>query len=290
MSCASCHFGGVSDGRVWDFSDRGEGLRNTKPLLGVGGPGQGRLHWSANFDEVQDFERDIRDSLGGTGFMSADDWLVREGDTFGVPAAGISPELDALSAFVLSMDQAPRSPFRNPDGSFSEQAERGRKVFERAGCPRCHAAPTFTNSDGGELFDVGTLLPTSGHRLGGDLIGLDTPTLKGIWQSAPYLHDGRAATLRDVFTIAGDAMGKVSDLSSTELDELVRYLQELDDVTEPPPRAMPKVEAKEGGCTMTRGTPRGGALLLFVLVFASVECRLRRRRSAALWRRGKCPS
>jgi DNA-binding beta-propeller fold protein YncE len=279
MSCASCHFGGVSDGRVWDFTDRGEGLRNTKPLLGVGGPGQGRLHWSANFDEIQDFERDIRDSLGGTGFMSAEDWLARKDDTFGAPAAGISPELDALSNFVLSLDQAPRSPFRNPDGSFTEQAERGRKVFERAGCPRCHAAPTFTNSDGGELFDVGTLLPTSGHRLGGDLLGLDTPTLKGVWQSAPYLHDGRAATLRDVFTIAGDAMGKVSTLSAQELDELVRYLQELDDVTEPPPRVVPKDDAKAGGCTMTPAKPRSGALLLLVL--ASIARRFRRRSSEA---------
>jgi MYXO-CTERM domain-containing protein len=179
----------------------------------------------------------------------------------------------------LSLDQAPRSPFRNPDGSFTEQAERGRKVFERAGCPRCHAAPTFTNSDGGELFDVGTLLPTSGHRLGGDLLGLDTPTLKGVWQSAPYLHDGRAATLRDVFTIAGDAMGKVSTLSAQELDELVRYLQELDDVTEPPPRVVPKDDAKAGGCTMTPAKPRSGALLLLVL--ASIARRFRRRSSEA---------
>jgi streptogramin lyase len=246
MSCASCHIDGLSDGRVWDFTDRGEGLRNTKPLLGIGGPGQGRLHWSANFDEIQDFERDIRESLGGTGFMPDEAWLARKGDTFGLPAAGVSPELDALSAFVLSMDRTPPSPFRNADGSFSEQALRGRVIFERSGCPQCHAAPNFTNSDAGQLFDVGTLLPTSGHRLGGELSGIDTPTLKGLWQSAPYLHDGRAATLRDVFAITGDSMGVTSKLSSAELDDLVRYLLELDDVPEPEPGAQPS-EPEMGG-------------------------------------------
>lgn len=294
MSCASCHIDGLSDGQVWDFTDRGEGLRNTKPLLGIGGPGQGRLHWSANFDEIQDFERDIRESLGGTGFMSNDAWLAHQGDPFGLAAAGVSPELDALSAFVLSMDQAPPSPFRNPDGSFSEQARRGRAVFERAGCPQCHAAPNFTNSDMGQLFDVGTLLPTSGQRLGGELSGIDTPTLKGLWQSAPYLHDGRAATLRDVFTITGDSMGVTSKLSEAELDDLVRYLLELDDVPEPEPgaRPMPEAmpdgpEATSRGCSSSAASPGAPSSAWWPL--AALLC-LRTSRSARRYRRGTSQS
>jgi MYXO-CTERM domain-containing protein len=295
MSCASCHFGGLSDGRVWDFTDRGEGLRNTKPLLGLGDPGQGRLHWSANFDEIQDFERDIRESLGGTGFMPDAEWLARKGDTFGTPAAGVSPELDALSAFVLSLNQAPRSPFRNADGSFSEQALRGREVFERAGCPQCHAAPDFTNSAAGQLFDVGTLLPTSGHRLGGELSGLDTPTLKGLWQSAPYLHDGRAATLRDVFLITGDAMGKTRQLKPDELDDLVRYLQELDDVPEPPPSMTPatdpeapplSADAGARGCSTSQAPSSHGAPLALVVLLLA----FRKSLSARRYRPGTCPS
>ena len=229
MSCVSCHFGGMSDGRVWDFSLRGEGLRNTKSLLGSRGIGQGRVHWSANFDEVQDFERDIREDFEGSGFMPDAEYQSRKGangryEPFARPATGVSPELDALAAFFASMDQAPRSPFRNPDGSFTAAALAGRAVFERAGCAACHSGPELTDSGRGALHDVGTLAPTSGKRLGEALVGIDTPSLKGVWQSAPYYHDGRAATLLEVFTTynVGDKMGVTSNLTTTELDQLVR--------------------------------------------------------------------
>jgi cytochrome c peroxidase len=253
MSCATCHFSGLSDGQVWDFTDRGEGLRNTKSLIGFGAPGQGRIHWTANFDELQDFERDIRESLGGTGFMVQDDWLAHQ-DPFGTSSVGTSPELDALASYILSLDRAPRSPFRNPDGSFSAAALRGHEAFNKAGCPQCHAHPAFTNSENGELFDVGTQLPTSGQRLGGALSGFDTPTLKGLWQSAPYLHDGRAATLEQVFEITGDEMGTISILSEQERSDLVRYLLELDDVPETEPTESEDAETSGGGlsCSMSR--------------------------------------
>ena len=61
ISCASCHNDGAQDGRVWDLTGFGEGLRNTVDLRGRAGLAHGPLHWSANFDEVQDFERDIRE-------------------------------------------------------------------------------------------------------------------------------------------------------------------------------------------------------------------------------------
>jgi cytochrome c peroxidase len=240
-SCASCHFGGFSDGRVWDFTDRGEGLRNTKSLLGIrGAQGEGRVHWSANFDEIQDFERDIRESFLGSGFMSDAEYNSRIGangvyDSLGRPAAGASADLDALAAYVTSFDKVPRSPFRNPDGSFTAAALAGKKIFQRAGCPQCHSGADFTDSAQGMLHDVGTIRATSGKRLDGPLTGIDTPSLKGVWQSAPYLHDGRAATLGEIFTkyITDDKMGKTSDLTPAELDQLVEYLQELDDVPEP---------------------------------------------------------
>ena len=63
LSCATCHSDGAEDGRVWDLTGMGEGLRNTISLRGRSG-GQGFLHWSENFDEVQDFEGQIRSSLG----------------------------------------------------------------------------------------------------------------------------------------------------------------------------------------------------------------------------------
>jgi hypothetical protein len=65
MSCASCHLDGGHDGRVWDFTGRGEGLRNTTTLHGRAGMGHGNVHWSGNFDEIQDFENDVRGAFGG---------------------------------------------------------------------------------------------------------------------------------------------------------------------------------------------------------------------------------
>jgi streptogramin lyase len=264
-ACATCHFGGYSDGRVWDFSDRGEGLRNTKSLLGIrGAQGQGRVHWTGNMDEIQDFERDIRESFDGDGFMPNAEYQARKGadgeyDGLGKPAAGVSPELDALAAYITSFDKVERSPFRNPDGSFTKDAREGRKIFASAGCPACHSGPDFTDSPQNVLHDVGTLLPTSGKRLFGPLTGIDTPTLKGLWQSAPYLHDGRAATLQDIFTLyTKDKMGITSNLSPTQLDQLVRYLLELDDVPETPAVDDPPAAAGAGSGGMSSGGASSG--------------------------------
>ena len=68
-------------------------------------------------------------------------------------------------------------------------------------------------------------------RLGAPLTGLDTPTLRGLWRTAPYLHDGSAPTLRDVLTTrnAMDRHGVTSGLSDAELDDLVAFLRCLDD-------------------------------------------------------------
>jgi DNA-binding beta-propeller fold protein YncE len=52
MSCASCHNDGSHDGRAWDFTGSGEGLRRTTDLRGRGGMRQGNVHWSGNFDEI----------------------------------------------------------------------------------------------------------------------------------------------------------------------------------------------------------------------------------------------
>ena len=70
MSCATCHNDGGHDGRVWDLTGMGEGLRNTISLRGRARHAHGFLHWSDNFDEVQDFEGQIRALAGGTGLMT----------------------------------------------------------------------------------------------------------------------------------------------------------------------------------------------------------------------------
>ena len=229
LSCGSCHLDGDQDGRTWDFTDRDEGLRNTITLLG--GEGVGPLHWSANFDEVQDFENDIRGPMAGRGFLSDEDWAATM-DTLGPPKAGLSPDLDALAAYVESLDAVPRSPFRNPDGTLTAEAEAGEALFNSpaVGCADCHIPPSYTDSqllgpDDPLLHDVGTLLPTSGQRRGGELFGIDTPSLRGLHATAPYLHDGRHATIGALLADnPGDLHGVTSQLSASELEQLRIFL------------------------------------------------------------------
>src|SRR5690606_14129139 len=74
---------------------------------------------------------------------------------------------------------------------------------------------------------------------GDPLFGLDTPTLRGAWETPPYLHDGSASTLRDVLTTSNpDGMhGHVSALLPEQVDQLVAYLLQIDGAT--PPRRLP---------------------------------------------------
>ncbi len=231
LSCASCHLDGEGDNLVWDFTQRGEGLRNTIPLRGRAGTAHGAIHWTGNFDEIQDFENDIRAGQGGSGFLSDDDWRATE-DPLGAPKAGRSPELDALAAYVASLSSFGVSPWRRADASFEAERAMGRSVFETAGCATCHRGPRFTDSAVDVRHDVGTAGPGSGGRRSGPLDGFDTPTLRGLWTSAPYLHDGSAATLREVLTTRNDSdrHGVTSGLSARELDALELYLLTLDDL------------------------------------------------------------
>jgi MYXO-CTERM domain-containing protein len=228
ISCSSCHLDGGHDGRTWDFTQAGEGLRNTIALAGRAGTGHGRVHWTANFDELQDFENDIRLAFGGTGFLSDADFMATR-DPLGPNKAGRSPELDALAVYVASLSDYPPSPHRAPDGALTEAARRGRVVFGTAGCVTCHAGATFTD---GQRHDVGTISPGSGLGLGRALagVGFDTPTLRSLWAGAPYLHDGSAADLDEALL----RHGGVPVLEAAARADLVAYLLELDGTSLPP--------------------------------------------------------
>ncbi len=208
IACASCHIDGGQDARVWDFTQRGEGFRNTTDLRGRAGMLQGNVHWTGNFDEIEDFVIDIVEEFRGLGFLP-------EGQTpnppLGAPNAGRSVELDQLAEYVASLDSLmlPRSPHRQAGGAFSTAAQQGAALFSSTGCGNCHVpARGFTDSSLGNatLHNVGTLRTSSGQRLGQTLTGIDTPTLLGVWETAPYFHDGSAQTLADVFTVAGGRM------------------------------------------------------------------------------------
>jgi mono/diheme cytochrome c family protein len=222
ISCAACHNDGGGDGRTWDLTGFGEGLRNTIPLRGRAGA-QGFLHWSNNFDEVHDFEGQIRNLSGGLGLMpDAYFYAGTRSEPLGDPKAGLSADLDALAAYVASLNKFASSPLRNPDGTLTSDAVAGKTVFTDASCGSCHSGQAFTDSGANTLRDVGTLKPSSGMRLYGPLTGIDTPTLRDVWSSAPYLHDGSAATLAD----AVQAHDNVS-LTSQQLAQVAAYVGEI---------------------------------------------------------------
>ena len=237
MSCAACHADAKHDGRTWDFTGFGEGLRNTPSLRGRAGTGQGFAHWSANFDEIQDFEGQIRNFAGGTGLMSnaAFNAGTRK-QPLGDRKAGLSADLDALAAYLNSLTTVDASPWQSSGGLLSAAGQAGRKVFAQA-CASCHSGPGFTGSaDGAALKSVGTLKPSSGQRLGGALTGIDVPTLRDVWDTAPYLHDGSAPTLADAVQAHSPQA-----LNATDLNAVLAYLNELG-----PDERMPAVNLSQG--------------------------------------------
>jgi uncharacterized protein (TIGR03382 family) len=265
MACSSCHPDGGHDGMTWDFTQHGEGLRNTIDLRGRAGTAHGPVHWTANFDEIQDFENDIRASQGGSGLLDDADWLETS-DPLGTEKSGRSERLDALAAYVSTFDTFPRSPYRNNDGSLTEAAVRGQKLFERLDCLDCHSGDRLTDSAPGIRHDVGTATAASGGRLGEALDGFDTPTLYGLHATAPYLHDGSAETLDAVLAVEGH--GNAQGLSDDDRADLVAFLLQLEPDVEVEPRR---------GCGCATGT--SGTLAFLPVIVTAILGRRRRARN-----------
>lgn len=195
ISCASCHFDGLSDGRVWQTAS---GL-NTPVLFGL--PETAPYTWGGEWDELADLELHLRDIQYGAGLI--EDVPVN-------PASGeantlLSFDLDNLTAYLATLNPPSAPPA--PDAAL---VERGAAVYDELGCTECH---TDGNGDGG-LHDVGR---------GGEF---NTPTLNWLWLSAPYFHDGRAATLQEVFLLEG-AHQLYGTVPNADIEALVAYLSTL---------------------------------------------------------------
>ncbi len=207
MTCGSCHLDGGNDGQTW----LGEpfGPRNTPILRGI--KGTQPFHWSGDFPKIQDANPFIQGQMGGTGITAE--------------------ELEALAAFIESLTPL-ASPARTAGGKLTPEAVRGSKVFQQAACAECHIGPQMTDR---QLREVGTGAPTIESPLGGGKLAekrgsaYKTPPLRELWLTAPYLHDGRAATLRDMLTTwnARDQHGRTSGLSEGELGDLEAFLLSL---------------------------------------------------------------
>lgn len=220
ISCNTCHVEGEQDGRTWllqyldDVPPGKEPVirRNTTSLLGM--IETYPLRWSAEWNESADSEFSVRFEQFGAGLIDGDMYSTRDGP----PNQGRSYDLDCLALFIDSLAVPARTHALTP-------AElRGKALFESAGtdCTTCHPAPLYTDL---QVHDVGT---ANGE---GEWFGplIDTPTLRWLYDSAPYLHDGSAATLHEVLTTKNmnDEHGVTSQLSQQEMADLVAFLLAL---------------------------------------------------------------
>ncbi|MHC4216056.1 MAG: multiheme c-type cytochrome, partial [Planctomycetota bacterium] len=212
IACASCHFDGEHDGKSWSFGFAGP--RNTTSLKGM--VQTYPLRWSAEWDESADSEFAVTREQFGTGLIDGD-----MHPTLGEPNAGRSYDLDSLAAFLDSMEMPQNRAAESLD---PEAVDRGEELFNHqvTDCVSCHPPPYFSDM---KTHDVGTA-DGPGERLGPEI---DTPTLRDLARSAPYLHDGSGAKLLNVLTTANpdDLHGVTSQLNDGELQDLVSYLLSL---------------------------------------------------------------
>jgi YVTN family beta-propeller protein len=211
FACATCHLEGTEDKQVWLVPG---GERQTPSLAG-------RLMDTAPFNWTGS-EQALQDNMSET--------ILRMG------GLGLSAqELSDLEQFLLHGLVAPPNPHRVGD-TLSEEQAFGKTIFERGdvGCANCHAGDATTD---GLSHDVGTesVLETHLRELMSGLSDeaslspalLNTPSLRGLFYTAPYLHDGSAATLREVLAQTATTMGRTDHLSEDELEALMTYLLTL---------------------------------------------------------------
>jgi len=200
LSCATCHPDGRVDGLNWDLLN--DGLGNPKNARS--------MVWSHRTPPVM--SRGVRDKM---------ETAAKAGFTHIQFTTPSDEELAATIAYIKSL-QPLASPYRNANGSLTEAAKRGEAIFRRptTRCANCHPPPLYTDL---KLHNVGTRSEMDQSDL------FDTPSLIELWRTAPYLHDGGAADLRELLIDRNpnNRHGRTSHLSSQEIDDLIEYLLSL---------------------------------------------------------------
>jgi cytochrome c peroxidase len=152
--------------------------------------------------------------------MSGDGLIVGGFDpTVGRIDVGRSEDLDALVAYVASF-QPWQSPYREPDSSLTESAQRGMALF-MSGSPdcSCHAPPLYSDLQQHNL--AGAAFSMEVHE------AFDTPTLRGVWATAPYMHDGVVQTLEELLSRTDPVHSVADRLTEQQLNDLIAFLNSL---------------------------------------------------------------
>jgi YVTN family beta-propeller protein len=212
FSCRSCHPDGHVDGLTYDFDIDGvgrdivdnrslQGLDGTAPFKWIGRNPSLKVQCGPRFAKV----------------------LTRA-------APFTEPDLDDLDAFLTSLP--PTRTGHETHGSLTEAQERGRQIFfaeqttdgrpisYSARCSTCHRPPLYTDRLPADVDSKGPFDSTG---------TFDVPHLLGIAASAPYLHDGRAATLEEIWTIYNpkDTHGVTNYMTKHQLNDLIEFLKTL---------------------------------------------------------------
>jgi len=217
VSCNTCHYEGEQDGRTWFFGFAGP--RNTTSLGGM--IETYPLRWSGEWDESADAEFANRKENFGAGLLSGDmNCSLDPPDcVHSPPNQGRSYDLDSLAAYLDSL-AALLSPNHAYGEPLSPSELRGQGLFNdpTLGCVTCHPPPLYTDLT---PHDVGTATPD--ERIGP---AFDTPSLRGLYASAPYFHDGSAFSLLDALTRPSpDSEHDLSDiLSIAQFQDLIAFL------------------------------------------------------------------
>jgi len=211
IGCANCHIDSTFDGLTWDLEPDGfgrdivdnkllEGVKGTEPFKWNGGnpnlptecgPRTEKYFWRAEqFDDLTraDLVLYVRS-------------LQPRPNRWKLPGREMSPAQErGLALFTRDVDK-----FKKPIPEYNR-------------CSYCHSGSKGTNQ---KLFDVGTRKSTDNSGM------LKSAPLTGVALTAPYLHDGSARTLEEIWTVYNpeDKHGRTNDLTKDELNDLIEYLR-----------------------------------------------------------------
>jgi YVTN family beta-propeller protein len=211
IGCATCHIDSTFDGLTWDLEPDGFGRDIVDNRLIEDIKGTEPYKWNGGNPSVP-VECGVRTEKYFWRAENYDDLTLAD-----------------LSFYILRLPPRPNR-WRLPGRELTAAQERGKDIFERAvdkfgnpiaeknRCSYCHSGPKGTSQ---KSFDVGTRKATDNTGL------LDTPQLTNIALTAPYLHDGSAHTLEEIWTVYNpeDKHGRTNDLTKDELNDLIEYLR-----------------------------------------------------------------
>jgi YVTN family beta-propeller protein len=213
-SCYTCHPDGHEDGLTYDMSSKGGGrnLANVQTLRDLAGTAP--FKWNGTNTSIY-----MQCGMRFSKFITRTE--------------AFSPDqLDALVAYIIQDLNHPPNMYKKPNAPLTVAQARGKVIYERSStnsgepipaenqCITCHPAPNYSNF---KTADVGTLADTDIPT------AFDSPNLNNVYESAPYLHDGSANTLEEIWTLHNDydEHGVANDLTKEQLNDLIEYLKSL---------------------------------------------------------------